>query len=116
VPSAVAIEAWNLLVRAKRVRVRLAWSFVDWLVGPGSNAIVVPQDPKAFEESCKYGKARDLDIVDAITINCAVSVSNDCDLRPPVMIVTMDADFFRCFDAKPARFRIFDPRSLDVFP
>lgn len=114
VPMSVVVETWGMLVGSNK-----CWDegieLLTWLNEPG-NVTLIPQHVEHSISVKNMVSSVHIDCVDASLMYLADEVSEQCDLKPPILIATYDtADFVRCLVSHKLRFGVYFPDTLDKF-
>lgn len=118
VPPPVIVEACNFIT-GKLKRPDRADFLLRWLLTPGNAVRILPAPHDVAESAVQTYLGADvewmaqhrLDYVDAFLMQMANRITDACQFRPDLVIVTMDlGDFLRCLK-KGYAFRIYDPVS-----
>ena len=116
VPFPVLIETWGMLV-GKNKDWASGVQLLNWISNPGTGSTLLPQSATHEIRIRDIVAKMKIDCVDATLVYLADEFTHQCELVPPIRIVTYDtADFLRCIPAYNLRATIFDPETLETFP
>jgi predicted nucleic acid-binding protein len=109
IPSAVIVEAWGMIVGAKRGS---GDALLTWLNLPG-RATIVPTYKQDVIEPHRLVTGYGIDAVDAMLVELATEMSDQCSLTPWMKIATFDTrDFLRLFGRPGLRMSLFNMLEL----
>ena len=114
IPISVLVECWGMLEGSYKNR-QAAIDLYKWASSPG-NATIFPQESATFNLSLDIINEVRVDSVDALIAQLAHDISIQCQLNPPLKIVTLDTkDIIKCRVQFNLNIGIFDLRSYDEY-
>lgn len=112
VPSVVVVEAWGMLVGSRGAR-SAGLELLTWLNRPGRATIVPPYRAEVLATQDLIERLL-IDIVDALLVELATSITERCALRPALPIATFDTrDFLGMLGKHGLRLSIYDMHTLE---
>ncbi len=112
IPISVVVETWGLLVGSSRIKSREAGvEFLRWLSDPGK-VMLIPNPVGRAPQTWDLVRSLYVDCVDAILMDLADEITEQCKLKPPIIIITYDTrDFLVKADRHELRFGIVSPET-----
>ncbi len=114
IPISVVVETWGLLVGRDR-RVDLGLKLLSWVNTPG-RAMLLPDNESMAQNYQITVRQFEVDLVDAMIVCLADTITRTCSLNPAIDIVTFDMrDFIKCLRAKTYKFRLWDLEAYEKY-
>ncbi len=114
VPLSVVVESWGLLVGSRK-RLDCGLQLLAWLANPGTDAYVIHHADEIDSVRVLVGEVN-VDCVDALLAYMANTVTEQCELSPPLRIATFDtADFIKCMRTGRFKLKLLDMNTLEEY-
>lgn len=113
IPVPVIIETWGSLVGGFSGNFDSGFKFLEWLQKP--NVIILPESCINIESNSTIMKMMNVDIVDALILDLANEITEQCSLPRPLIIATFDTkDFYKLMRLKKYKFRLLNLETLHI--